>query len=130
MAGHDRFLPFLSFGVRWGLIFLMANVFPAMSDAIVVQMDNAELVARSEVVVYGTVEEIRSQNHVRIAVLRVHTVLKGGIAANSRLHVAFSPGISDSPTFAVAERVLLFLRKAEAGQFQTVGGLQGKLSFQ
>jgi Flp pilus assembly CpaF family ATPase len=115
-------------GVRWSFILLLAGLFPAVSEGIVVKMDNAELVARSEVVVYGTVEEIRSQNHVRVAIIRAHTMLKGGAPTNSRLHVLFSPSISDSPTFTVAERVLLFLRKIESGQFQTVGGFQGKLS--
>lgn len=128
-GGQYRTLPSLMYGSRWCLIVLMAGVFPAVSEGIAVKMDNAELVARSEVVVYGTVEEIRSQNHVRVAIIRAHTVLKGGLPANSRLHVVFSPSISDSPTFAVAERVLLFLRKIESGQFQTVGGFQGKLSF-
>ena len=110
------------------LMLLTAGLIPAVSEGMVVKMDGAELVARSEVVVYGTVEEIRAQNHLRVAVIRAHAVLKGGVGANGRLHVSFSPSISDSPTFAVSERVLVFLRKIDSGQFQTVGGVQGKLS--
>ena len=112
----------------WSILVLVVGLVPTVTHGIVVKMDNAQLVSSSDVVVYGTVEEVRGQNHLKEAIIRTHAVLKGSVSPNSLLRVSSSPSMSDSPTFAVSERVLLFLKRVEPGRFQTVGGFQGKVS--
>jgi len=111
------------------MLLLMVCVFPVLSEGLVLKMDSTELVARADTVIYGTVEEIRTTDHVREAIIQIQAVLKGNVAANKQVRVAFSPSLEDSPTFVIQERVLLFLQDMGSGQFQTVGGFQGKVSF-
>jgi hypothetical protein len=108
---------------------MLAALAPADSAAMVVRMDNAELVARADLVVYGHVIGVSVEHDVRIALVKAHAVLKGAVAGSSTVRVAFSPGMSESPSFAVSERVLLFLRRTSPDTYQTVGGIQGKFAF-
>jgi hypothetical protein len=99
----------------------------AQPAAMVVRLDNAELVARSQVVVYGRVVAVESGGQSSEAVVAVECALKG--APGPRVSVTFSPGQAESPVFEPEEVVLLFLTETEAGRFQTTGGEQGKVLF-
>jgi hypothetical protein len=102
---------------------------PVNGVGMVVRMDNAELVSRSDAVVYGTVENVRLETDARVALVKISAVMKGAVAPNSTIRVSFSPAMSESPSFAMSERVLLFLRSTGPDTFQTVGGAQGKFLF-
>ncbi len=93
------------------------------------RLENYELVARSSLVIYGVVHEIRSKDESREAVVAVECVLKGKFSSRGEVRVMFSPGIAESPLFEKNERVLLFLTEITSELFQTVGGFQGKFSF-
>jgi hypothetical protein len=94
--------------------------------SIAVRLTNSELVSRSRVIVYGTVTAVRSDGPISEAVVAVQHALKG--APGKEVRVTFSPGLSESPTFASGETVLVFLTEAGQGRFQTTGGEQGKFS--
>jgi hypothetical protein len=98
---------------------------PAAEGA-VMRLTPAELLARADLVVHGEVRSIAVQGDIREAIVVVTSTLKGEATATVR--VRFSPGLEDSPTFEVRERVLLYLRRIGSGVFDTVGGAQGKLS--
>lgn len=100
---------------------------PAYS--IMLRMDNSELIARSDLVIYGEVKEIRSKRDNREAIIFVEYTLKGKPTTGMEIKVVFSPGMEDSPVFETNERVLLFLTKSTSELFMTVGGIQGKFSF-
>lgn len=100
---------------------------PAYS--IMLRMDNSELIARSDLVIYGEVKEIRSKGDNREAIIFVEYILKGKPTTGMETKVIFSPGMEDSPVFEINERVLLFLTKSASELFMTVGGIQGKFSF-
>ncbi|WKZ19077.1 MAG: hypothetical protein QY310_00625 [Candidatus Jettenia sp. CY-1] len=93
------------------------------------RMDNSELIARSDLVIYGEVKEIRSKGDNREAIIFVEYILKGKPTTGMETKVIFSPGMEDSPVFEINERVLLFLTKSASELFMTVGGIQGKFSF-
>lgn len=95
----------------------------------VLKLDNAELVSRSDLVVYGVVQETRIEAQGRVAVVGVKQVLKGDVAGRQEVKVRFSTGVEDSADFKKGEYVLLYLWKTGADEFQTVGGFQGKFSF-
>jgi hypothetical protein len=99
----------------------------AQPAAMVVRLDNAELVARSQVVVYGRVLSVESGDRISEAVVAVECALKG--APGPRVSVEFSPGLAESPVFEPGELVLLFLTETGAGRFQATGGEQGKVPF-
>jgi hypothetical protein len=101
---------------------------PAGATGMVVRLTNAELVSRSDLVVHGTVEAIQAIADGHVALVKVHAVLKGSMTASSTVRVAFSASVSESASFAVSERVLLFLRQTAPATYQTVGGAQGKFS--
>jgi hypothetical protein len=94
--------------------------------SMVLRLDNAQLVSRSHVVVYGRVTAVKSVGQMHEALVAVDCPLKG--APGKQVTVTFSPGLEDSPVFERGEVVLLFLTEAEQGRFQTTGGEQGKFS--
>ena len=102
---------------------------PALASSMMLRMDNSELVSRSDLVVYGVVTGVESREGTHEAVVVIEAALKGKATAGEEVRVGFSPGIEDSPIFRLGERVLLFLWKTGVKQFQTVGGFQGKFSF-
>lgn len=120
---------------RKGRIFLLFlflclwSFSPTPAYSIMLRMDNTELIARSDLVIYGEVKEIRSERNNREAVISVECILKGKPTAGMEIKVVFAPGMEDSPVFETNERVLLFLTKSASGLFMTVGGIQGKFSF-
>lgn len=123
-------------GKIWGggitLLLLYICLFGGASDrayGMVLRLENAEMVNRSHVVVFGTVKGISSRKNDQEAVVSVECILKGDLSAKSEVRVVFSPGMAESPLFEVQERVLLFLVTTDTGLFQTVGGSQGKFSF-
>lgn len=93
------------------------------------RLENSELVARSNLVIYGMVKEICTKGENREAIVLVECVLKGKLPAKGEVRVIFLPGMEDSPLFEKNERVLLFLGETTSELFQTVGGFQGKFSF-
>lgn len=112
------------------LLFLFLLGFPTTDVYCLIQrLENSELVARSNLVIYGVVNEVRSKGESREAVVAVECVLKGKLPPQGEVRVIFSPGMAESPLFEKNEGVLLFLTETTAGLFQTVGGLQGKFSF-
>jgi hypothetical protein len=98
----------------------------AQPAGMVLRLDNAQLVGRSHLVVYGTVTAVRPGRKTLEASVAVACSMKG--AAREQVTVSFSPGLEDSPVFEPGEVVLLFLTEAEPGRFQTTGGEQGKFS--
>jgi hypothetical protein len=94
--------------------------------SMVLRLDNAQLVSRSHVVVYGKVTAVKPGGKMGEALVTVECALKG--APGKQVTVTFSPGLAESPVFEPGEVVLLFLTEAEPGRFQTTGGEQGKFS--
>ncbi|GAB61775.1 MAG: hypothetical protein DWB56_00880 [Candidatus Jettenia sp.] len=114
------------------LLFLILYLWSFSSTpaySIMLRMDNSELIARSDLVIYGEVKEIHSKGDNREAIIFVECILKGKPTAGAEIKVIFSPGMEDSPVFETNERVLLFLTKSDSELFMTVGGIQGKFSF-
>lgn len=111
------------------LVLCLGSFSATPAYSIMLKMDNSELIARSNLVIYGEVKEIRSKGDNREAVIFVVCTLKGKLSAGTEVKVIFSPGMEDSPVFETNERVLLFLKKSTAELFMTVGGIQGKFSF-
>jgi hypothetical protein len=99
---------------------------PAQPASMALRLGNAELVARSHLVVYGRVTEVRPGGTTSEAVVAVECPLKG--KPGEQVTVAFSQGASESPVFEPGEVVLLFLTEAGSGRYQTTGGEQGKFS--
>jgi hypothetical protein len=95
--------------------------------SMVLRLDNAQLVARSHLVVHGRVTSVKRGETSSEASVAVECSLKG--SAGAHVTVVFSPGLAESPAFEPGEAVLLFLTEAEGGRFQTTGGEQGKFSF-
>jgi len=119
--------------VRRGLCFLLTigalgTSVPgrAQPASMVVRLDNAQLVSRSDVVVHGRVTAVKPGETVSEAFVAVECSLKG--APGKQVTVTFSPGLAESPVFEPDEVVLLFLTEAGPGRFQTTGGEQGKFS--
>jgi hypothetical protein len=98
----------------------------AQPAGMVMRLDNAQLVARSHLVVHGTVTAVKSGGKTLEALVAVECALKG--APGKQVTVTFSPGLAESPVFEPGEVVLLFLTESEPGRFQTTGGEQGKFS--
>jgi hypothetical protein len=93
----------------------------------VLRLDNAQLVARSHLVVHGRVTAVKTGEKSSQALVAVDCSLKG--SPGTQVTVVFSPGLAESPVFQPGEVVLLFLTEIEPGRFQTTGGEQGKFSF-
>jgi hypothetical protein len=108
---------------------LAGIVLPFSANSMVLPMDHAELVGRSDLVVFGVVGSMRSQGQRQLAEVLIKCVLKGEESGIEAIDVAFRAGLEDSPAFSLNEEVLLFLREAELGAFEVVGGLQGKYTF-
>jgi hypothetical protein len=65
-----------------------------------------------------------------VATISLLYVLKGEEGSGAAtIQVGFSSGLEDSPVFKLKEKVLLFVRRTDAGLFATVGGSQGKVTF-
>jgi hypothetical protein len=93
----------------------------------VLRLDNAQLVARSPLVVHGRVTAVKTGAKSSEAVVSVECALKG--SPGKQVTVVFSPRVSESAVLEPGEVVLLFLTEAEPGRFQITGGEHGKLSF-
>ena len=102
-----------------------------------------DLVARSDIVVIGTVATVRSDWHSTRKIvftgikLEVDEVLKGSVTANSLNFYqtggrsgAVVSAIAGTPVFDPQERVLLFLYMNREGRLAVVGLFQGKFSIE
>jgi hypothetical protein len=99
----------------------------AQPAGMALRLDNAQLVSRSDVVVYGRVAAVKAGGTTSEALVAVDCALKG--APGKELTVTFSPGLGGSAVFEPGEVVLLFLTQTRPGRFQTTGGEQGKFAF-
>jgi hypothetical protein len=100
---------------------------PSQPAGMVARLDNAQLVERSDAVVYGRVTAVRSAGAVSEATVAVECALKG--APGKQVTVTFSRGQSESAVFEPKQVVLLFLTEASPGRYQTTAGVQGRFSF-
>lgn len=110
-------------------ITLLSSLIYKQADAMMLRLENEELVNRSHLVLYGIVKDIRPRGEDAEAIVLTYYALKGKLPVDKEVRVIFSRGMEDSPQFEVNEQVLLFLTRSANEIFQTVGGTQGKFSF-
>lgn len=112
---------------------LLGSLHPESLQAMMLRIENSELVGRSDLIVSGEVRMVQSDSRgilkgstAQEAIVSVEGTLKG--KSEAEIRVAFSTGMEDSPSFVAGERVLLFLKKIGPRHYQTVGGIQGKFT--
>jgi hypothetical protein len=129
-----------SAAVAVALIAFLAASGPAR--ALMLQLSLADLSSGADAIIVGTVLDLSSRwnsDHTRIntsVILSIEESLKSSLSANGQVTVSVPGGTvdgiteqdSDSPTFALGEKTVVFLKQNSESQFEVYGQFQGKFS--